>query len=577
MTPRVLRSLVTALIGAAGVVTSLLAQSAAPVPLRQVAFLKASNAQAGDHFGNGGTLLGDSVAISGDGNTIAVGAPNESGGAKGINGAPSADSLYSAGAVYVFARNGNTWAQQAYIKASNPRMGAEFGHVVAISADGNTLAVSATGDSSNATGVNGNQADSSIPQAGAVYVFVRTGTRWTQQAFIKASNTGEAGVGDNFGDGDQFGFSLALSDEGNTLAVGANSEDSNATGINGNQQDNSAQTSGAVYVFVRSAATWAQQAYIKASPIEAGAGPVGPGPPTGPPTAGPGGPGGPPGAGPGPGGPGFLFGTQFGYAVALSADGNTLAVGEFDEGGGTRGINSPKTRGRPGSGAVYVFTRAAATWSQQAYIKTSNADPQDSLGAAVALSDDGDTLLAGAIDEDCLATGVNPSVTCTDDSRADTSAGAAYVFVRNGTAWSEQAFIKASNTGSDDWFGARLAISGDGNTIAVAAQLEDSNAKGINGGQNDNSAQEAGAVYAFRRTGMQWTQLAYVKGSNTEAFDEFGSALALSRDGATMLVGARGEDSAARRINGSENDNSAAEAGAAYLFTIAPRVSSVPR
>src|SRR5687767_11721835 len=97
----------------AGLAASLLAQAPASV-VRQTAYLKASNADAGDHFGNGGTLLGDSVAISADGNTIAVGAPHEQSNATGINGNQNDNSLYNAGAVYVFTRNGNAWAQQAY-------------------------------------------------------------------------------------------------------------------------------------------------------------------------------------------------------------------------------------------------------------------------------------------------------------------------------------------------------------------------------------------------------------------------------------------------------------------------------
>jgi len=106
--------------------------------LRQTAYVKASNPHMGDHFGNGGTLLGDSVALSGDGLTMAVGAPNEGSGAKGINGNQSDASVYSAGAVYVFTRRSaaGAWAQQAYVKASNPQAGAEFGHVVTLSADG---------------------------------------------------------------------------------------------------------------------------------------------------------------------------------------------------------------------------------------------------------------------------------------------------------------------------------------------------------------------------------------------------------------------------------------------------------
>ena len=114
------------------------------------------------------------------------------------------------------------------------------------------MAVAANWEASNATGINGNQADNSIPQAGAVYIFTRNGGTWRQQAYLKASNTGEAGEA---GDGDQFGFSLALSDDGNTVAAGAIAEDSNATGINGNQADNSANSAGAVYVFARTGTT----------------------------------------------------------------------------------------------------------------------------------------------------------------------------------------------------------------------------------------------------------------------------------------------------------------------------------
>src|SRR4029453_6168020 len=143
--------------------------------VRQTAYLKASNPHAGDHFGNGGTLLGDSVALSGDGNTLAVGPPDEGSKASGINGNQTDTSLSGSGAVYVFTRNGSNWVQQAYVKASNPRMSANFGHALSVSADGNTMAVSAYFEPSNAKGVNGNQNDTSIPQAGAVYVFTRSG------------------------------------------------------------------------------------------------------------------------------------------------------------------------------------------------------------------------------------------------------------------------------------------------------------------------------------------------------------------------------------------------------------------
>src|SRR4051794_26384517 len=118
--------------------------SSASGQLRQVAYLKASNPSEDAHFGCGGTLTGhagNASAISLDGNTIAVGAPHESSGAKGINGNQNDKSVYSAGAVYVFTRTGDTLAQQAYIKASTPSEGANFGSTVALSRDGNTLAV----------------------------------------------------------------------------------------------------------------------------------------------------------------------------------------------------------------------------------------------------------------------------------------------------------------------------------------------------------------------------------------------------------------------------------------------------
>src|SRR5256712_9715839 len=221
--------------------------SSAFAQLKQTAYIKASNTEMNDHFGNGGTLEGQGVALSGDGNTMAVGAPYESSGAKGINGNQNDNTLYSAGAVYVFVRRNNAWTQQAYVKASNPGQSDKFGFVVSLSQDGNTLAVSAVWEGSAAKGVNGDQNDNSIPQAGAVYIFTRTGTTWSQQAYIKASNTGEAGVGDQFADGDEFGFSIGLSADGNTLAVGAIAEDSAARGSNGDQNDNSQLGSGAVY------------------------------------------------------------------------------------------------------------------------------------------------------------------------------------------------------------------------------------------------------------------------------------------------------------------------------------------
>ena len=494
--------------------------------LRQIAYIKASNAGPGDQFGVGGTLLGDAVALSADGRTLAIGAPYESSGATGVDGDQADESAYGAGAAYVFIRDGEDWQQQAYVKASNAGFTDNFGFFVALSGDGSTMAVSARFEASSSTGVNSVQDDDSIPQAGAVYVFGRDGGTWSQQAYIKASNTGEAGRGNELGDGDQFGFSLTLSADGNTMAVGAITEDSAAPGIDGDQSDNSAMSAGAVYLYSRSGTDWTQQAYVK---------------PTN------------------PGG-----GDLFGYSVALTADGDMLAVGAFDEDGSPAGTNEVQNDDINGTGAVYVFTRAGSAWTQTAYLKASNGEQSDSLGVAVAISDNGNTLVSAALDEDGATTGIGS--TPVPDLETNTSTGAVYVFVRDAEGWSEQAYIKASNTGRDDWFGSRLALSGDGGTLAVGAQLEDSGARGVNADQDDDTAQEAGAVYLFIRDGTAWSQNAYAKASNTEAFDEFGSSMALSRDGSLLAVGARGEDSAATGANADQNDNSGFESGAVYIF-----------
>jgi hypothetical protein len=137
------------------------------------------------------------------------------------------------------------------------------------------------------------------------------------------------------------------------------------------------------------------------------------------------------------------------------------------------------------------------------------------------------------------------------------------VFVRSGTTWTQQAYLKASNTGAEDRFGQSVAVSGG--TVVVGAHQEDSAATGVNGNQADNSATNSGAAYVFVRSGTTWTQQAYLKASNTGASDAFGLSVAVS--GELVVVGALGEDSAATGVSGNQSDNSASSAGAAYVFT----------
>ena len=472
------------------------------------AYVKASNTGGADQFGS-------SIALSADGSTLAVGVPYEDSAATGVGGDQADNSATSAGAVYVFVRRGTQWSQQAYLKASNTGANDLFGSSVALSADGSILAVGAQGEDGAATGIGGNQADNSAADAGAVYVFARSGTTWSQAAYVKASNTGA---------GDAFGFRVALSGDGATLAVAAVLEDSAANGIGGNQADNSAASAGAVYVFTRSGATWSQSAYLKASNTGAN--------------------------------------DLFGRSIALSTDGSTLAVGANGEDSPATGVGGSQTTNSVfESGAVYVFARSGATWSQEAYVKATNTGADDAFGVSVALSANGSTLAVGAIGEASAATGVGGNQA--DNTRL--GSGAVYVYARSGAAWSPQAYVKASNTDTDDQFGYSVALSADGSILAVGALAEDGAATGVDGG-NSNSAPDAGAVYAFGRSGAAWSQRGYVKASNTDITDLFGNSVALSADGLMLAVGAPNERSAATDVDGNQADNSAPSAGAVYVM-----------
>jgi hypothetical protein len=412
---------------------------------------------------------------------------------------------------------GGTLAAVGYVKASNTGADDQLGTSIALSADGSTLAVGAMYEDSSALGIDGNPADNSAADSGAVYVFTRGAGTWSQQAYVKASNTRP---------GQAFGWRVALAADGSTLAVGAPLEASNATGMDGDQHDVSAIYSGAVYVFTRSAGSWSQQAYVKASNTAR-----------------------------------FDF---FGFGLALSADGNTLAVGAPSEDSNANGVNGDESNNSAtDSGAVYVFTRSAGIWSQQAYVKASHSEVADRFGIAVALAADGSTLAVGANGEDSNATGIDGD----QANNAASSSGAAYVFTRSAGVWAQQAYVKASNTGAGDGFGASMALSANGDTLAVGAMAEASNARGINGNAADNSAADSGAVFVFTRSAGSWSPQAYVKASNADTGDLFGYSIALAADGNTLAVGARGERASATGLGGNSADNSLAKTGAAYVFT----------
>lgn len=491
--------------------------------LQAIGYFKEDAVDSNDH-------LGASVAVSADGNTIAVGAPGEDSNAGGVGGNPANNAAANSGAVYVFARTGGVWAQQAYLKANTGVAGDAFGTALALSNDGATLAVGAP----NRSG------------AGTVDAFVRSGAVWSRQATLVAASAGAA---------DRFGASLALSGDGNTIAVGATGEDSNAVGIGGSQTDESAAGSGAAYVYARSGAVWSAATYVKATNTQAG--------------------------------------DQFGSALALSSNGNVLAIGAIGEASAATTVNGDEgDNTAPGAGAVYLYARSGGIWAASAYVKAPNAEQGDRFGGSVTLSADAGTLAVGAVLEDGVEVGpltfplpppptpdpppppppvIDPIPTFREfcdqfPAALGCNSGAVYVFTGAGSTWTPQIYLKSSNNEVDDGFGTSISLSADGNELAVGAVGEDSGATGIEGDQTSSTATDAGAVYVFSRAAGVWSQRTYVKASNSGMSDAFGAAVALSPDGASLIVGATGEASNTTGINGNQNDDSASGAGAAYLY-----------
>ena len=371
-----------------------------PAPTVETKLL-AADGQAADAFGS-------SVAFSGT--TAVLGAPGDD------------DKGSGAGAVYVFSRNSAGWMQQAKLTASDGEADDTFGTSVAI--DGDTILVGAIGD------------DDRAPHAGAVYVFTRTGTTWSQQAKLTASDGqalnslgyavtvrgdtavlgAQAGVGAGAQTGaayvftrtgstwtqeaklaapdgaadDQFGTAVALTNSG-TVFIGVRYDDDKGT------------NSGSVYVYERIAGTWAQQA--KLVPADGAAN------------------------------------DYFGWDVA--AEGDTLVVG-------ANGVASH-------TGAVYVYARNGGTWTQQTKLTASDGSAGALFGMALDFS--GDTIVAGAY-------GVNGRT------------GAAYVFTRTGNAWSEQSKLTAPDGAGGAYFGWDVAVRGDAALIGANQDAEKGNASG---------------------------------------------------------------------------------------------------
>lgn len=463
----------------AGCTQSPAATASADLSVPLIGYLKASAANSYGYFGS-------AVAMSADGNTLAVGVDR------------TADAATpDAGFVLVYTRSGNDWTGPVTLKATNADNFDSFGDALAVSADGNTLIVGAPYEASG----NGTPADNSVSGAGAAYIFTRAaGGAWTQTAYLKAAET--PSTYENFGasvaispDGSvvaagvpyrtiatggpinsagvvyafalsggtwtrtgpitaptpaassYFGSSIALSHQGTTLVVGAPQEDVAAL-----------QGAGSAFVYTRAGGNWTYSRTIVPSvPVQY---------------------------------------SNFGTSLSIAHDGSRVAIGARYE------DLPPANAGEPtyySAGAVYLYDLSATSATQVARLTAANPDSSDYFSSSLALSGDGETLVVGAEGEDGGGAGVDPTA---DDSRFN--AGAAYVFTRSGATWSQRSYLKASGPGIDDLFGRSVAVSSDGNAVAVGSRYEDSGATGFNGNQLDdcgagdaNCANDSGAVYLY--------------------------------------------------------------------------------
>lgn len=387
----------------------------------------------------------------------------------------------------------------AQLVASEAMADAEFGNCVAISGD--TVVVGARQE----------PGDAGVGQ-GAAYVYLRFGRTWTFQARLTAS---DAAISDNFG--------VSVDIDGDTIVVGAYGDD----GPDGIEY-------GAAYVFFRTGSVWVEQAKLTASDgdpldyfgnavaIEGDTVIVGAHEDEGP-------------AGISQGAA-YVFvrnrgvwieqvkltptdasaGDRFGNAVALNAD-TALISAPYDD-----GSNGPV------QGSAYIFVRDKTSWAQQAKLTASDGATYDHFGLdAVAIA--GDTAIVGAYSE---------------DGPAGRSQGSAYVFVRNGSKWTEQVKLTASDGATSDYFGCSVAI--DGDTAIVGAFFDDGPV-----------VNDQGSAYLFVRDGETWTQQVKLTASNPATDDRLGYSVAI--DEGTIILGAIWSDG-----SGMVNQ------GSAYLYEIDP-------
>ncbi len=424
-----------------------------------VGYFKASNTDAGDRLGAG-------LALSDDGRTMAVTALLESSNASGVDGNQADNSSAGSGAVYVYRRSGTHWRQEAYLKAgvNQPRQFFGYGfpldqRALAISGDGNLLAVGAPGQRLDGTA-----------NSGLVYLFERAGNgTWSLATTLRGPTPAPNPDG---GSGDFFGISIDMSLDGRTLKV------------NSLQPiDEEDRPEGRTHVYVRSAEGWRLGATL--APFHAG---------------------------------------DFCPVVRMSGDGRTLVSSCFTQGEpAARVVTLERSgdtwnhvsdlafdsfsaqqplaldfgarrmafkRGTRLSSQLEVYRRTGAAWELEQSIDALTGSP--AWGLAVAFDRRGKLLaIADALARPNSGDPLPPG---------DESEGGVFVYqldTANANPWQLRSVVGAPNAGALDRFGVSVALSGSGRTLAVGADREDGNARGIDGNREDDSAPDAGAVYLY--------------------------------------------------------------------------------
>lgn len=442
-------------------------------------YLKASNTHKSRFFGD---VFGHSLALSADGKTLAVSAFGESSKSNQIDGDQSNNDMNGSGAIYTFRKQDGEWQPQTYIKSSVPQAEAGFGWHIDLSGDGKTLAVGAN-DMDTEGKING----------GAVFVYQFEKDQWREVAMLTASDA-QHGAG--------YGITVALNGDGSKLAVGSYKH----------RTDH--QEVGKVYFYEKN-----NQAWLFSEALQA---------------------------------PNGNHRDWFGFSLDMSQDGKTLAVGAYGEASTLDAEQQlqPENNDAPDSGAVFVYAASPKGWQLQQQLKAAQSDAGDSFGSSVSLNADGSLLAVGAIGESALPKGANTDVSNNDASFA----GAAYLFAKEASGWHQQAYLKPMQGQATEFFGNSVSLSGDGRSLAVGAFLESSQVTGN------------GAAFVFAKPFGEWQQMQYLKAKHVSKYKKFGASVAMNQTGDVMAIGAEGDASNAVNVNGDQSNRLAPASGGAFVY-----------